>query len=89
MLTKDKIKIYKSYKGDIDLWARTMKAKNKSVMNTSDWAMIEQLIQDIGLVERGLASTEYCKVVNERLQKNCDSNQTINELKKYAKSGDI
>jgi hypothetical protein len=85
MLTKEKIKVYISYNGDIDMWVRTGKANDKTVMNNSDWAMIEQLLQDIHLVEKGLASPESSKSVNESIQHNCDNNDTINELKQYAK----
>ena len=76
MLTKEKIKVYISYNGDIDMWVRTGKANDKTVMNNSDWAMIEQLLQDIHLVEKGLASPEYSKSVNESIQHNCDNNDT-------------
>jgi hypothetical protein len=54
-------------------------------MNDKDWAAIEGFVQDIILVKNNLASETYIKALNERLQENCDAEETIEELKKLAK----
>ena len=47
MITEDKIKIYKRYKGDIDSWARAGSKKEKLIMIDNDWYMIDGFIQDL------------------------------------------
>jgi len=81
MITQDKIKIYKKYSGDIDVWARSGSKKEKLVMNDNDWYIIDGLIQDFSLVEKGLASLTFNNDLNNRLWENCDSEKTIQELK--------
>ncbi len=81
MLTKDKVNIYKSFKGDIDGWARAGTAEQKAEMKDKDWSLIEGFLQDIRLVKNGLASEVYMKSIDERLQETCDNEDTIKELK--------
>ena len=82
MITIDKIKIYKRFNGDIDGWARIGTKEEKSIMNDNDWFLIEGFIQDISLVKKGLASDAFMKSINERLKENCDSEETIELIKK-------
>ncbi len=81
MINEEKIKIYKRYKGDIDGWARTSNKKEQMIMEDSDWYLIEAFIQDIKLVKKGLASSDYSNSVNEKLNSNCDSVETVEKLK--------
>ncbi len=81
MITQDKIKIYKRYSGDIDSWMRSGSKKEKLVMNDDDWYIIDGLIQDFSLVEKGLASLTFNNDLNNRLKENCDSEKTIQALK--------
>jgi len=82
VITIDKIKIYKRFNGDIDGWARIGTKEEKSIMNDNDWFLIEGFIQDISLVKKGLASDAFMKSINERLKENCDSEETIELIKK-------
>ncbi|MBV4360603.1 hypothetical protein [Pinibacter aurantiacus] len=84
MITLNHIEIYKSYSGDGDGFVRFTTARQKAIMDYKHWALVESLIQDIRLVKNGLASEIYMKTVNERLQENCDNEETIRELKKIA-----
>jgi len=81
MITQDKIKVYKRFDGDIDSWARSGSKNEKLVMNDGDWYMIEELIQDLSLVEKGLASVTFNNDLSNRLTENCDSEKTIQALK--------
>jgi len=85
VITVDKIKIYKRFNGDFDGWARIGSKEEKSLMNDEDWFLIEGFIQDINLVKRGVASDTFLNLINERLKKKCDSQETIQEIKKLAK----
>jgi hypothetical protein len=59
MITKEILKIYKKYKGDIDMWARLNRKDESSLINDKDWQMIENCINDIRLISRGLAADTY------------------------------
>lgn len=80
MITQDKIKIYKRYKGDIDSWARSGSKKEKSIMEDNDWYIIDDLIQDLYLVRKGLTSLAFSDDLNNKLVENCESEEIIQIL---------
>ncbi|KAA9034563.1 hypothetical protein FW778_22260 [Ginsengibacter hankyongi] len=86
MINGEKIKIYKNYNGDIDGWAKTSKKNERAIMDDSDWYLVESLIQDIKIVKKGLGSSDYSNDVYERLNKNCDSAETVEKLKALAEN---
>jgi len=81
VITIDKINIYKRFNGDVDGWARVGTTEEKSIMNDDDWFLIDSFIQDIALVKKCLASDSFMKSTNERLKKNCDTDETIRAIK--------
>ena len=84
MITQEKIKIYSSFQGDVDEWARIGSKKEKAIMNDGDWSLIDSLVQDMLLVKKGLASKEFSETLQRRLVENCDNPETINQLRKVA-----
>jgi len=82
MITQEKVKIYNSFQGDVDGWARMGSKKEQSIMKDNDWALIDNLLQDILLVRKGLTSKEFSDNLQKRLVESCDSSETINQLKK-------
>lgn len=86
MLTLKKIKIFRSYKGDVDLWAKVGSRKEKALIEEEDWYLIESLIQDIKLVKKELASTQFSDALEIKISDNCEDVQTINLLKAFAQS---
>lgn len=84
MINRDKIKIYRKYNADIDLWARIGTRKDKSIMVDSDWYIIDSLLQDLSLVKRGLTSLQFNKTLKSKLIESCDGEDTINQLQKLA-----
>ena len=84
MITKEKLKIYQSYKGDIDGWSRFAKGRQKEIFGDSDWSLIEGLIQDIKLVDRGLAANSYADDLITKLSTNCDYEETVVQLRDLA-----
>ncbi|TMI64498.1 MAG: hypothetical protein E6H07_00855 [Bacteroidetes bacterium] len=85
MITKEKIRIFKKYDGDGDAWLRGAWPWNRRKMNGEDWGLIAQLIQDIKLVEKGLASESYANNLENTLKENCKDAETINELRRVSK----
>jgi hypothetical protein len=84
MITKEKLNVYRWFNGDIDAWARSGSSSQKEAMKDEDWFMIERLIQDVVLMQKGLISDDFLKDVNKRLNDNCDNEETIIEIKKMA-----
>ncbi|WP_256005066.1 hypothetical protein [Pedobacter deserti] len=84
MITLKHLKIYKSYDGDVDSFARCATKKELSIINDSEWFFIDNLIQDLVLAEKGLVSEAYRDLVAYRVEQGCDNEQTVLELKKLA-----
>lgn len=83
MLTLEKLKLYEYYKGDIDSFARAGR-RHKAKIEDSDFFLIANLIQDIRMVDKGLASKSYADATLESININCDNDETINYLSKLA-----
>lgn len=88
MITENKIKLYNKYSGDIDGWARNSSKKELSIMSDDDWFLIDGFIQDLTLVKKGLASVEFSISLNNKLKENCDTDETINRIKKILTNND-
>jgi len=80
MITVEKLKIFKKYQGDGDAFIRIGKKNEKRIMDYSDWRNIDELIQDIGLIKKKLASAEYEKSVSNKLRNYCESQSVMEEL---------
>ena len=72
------------YQGDLDSWARTGRIKEKQVMDSGDWYLIESLVQDIRIVIDGKASDQFSNDLNKQLSEKCDGDAAITLLKKIA-----
>ena len=68
MLTLKKIEIYQYYNGDMDAWARSGSKKDKVAMISSEWTVIDSLLQDLALIESGLTSEQYKAGFEKRLR---------------------
>ena len=82
MLTEEKLKIYKRYHGDIDSWARSGTKKEKSIIDDNDWYTIDGLLQDLYLINKGVASEGFASSLSNRLKENCINNEVIEEIRK-------
>ena len=81
MITKEKIEIYKKYKGDIDQWARLGKKKEQKIIDDEDWFLIDEIVQDIQLIKNGQASDEFEIRLNEKLKRVFDEERTLEYLR--------
>lgn len=84
MITLEHLKIFKKYHGDGDMLFRCGASKEKEWMDYESWSMIDDLVQDLIFVEKGVASDSYIKFTNDKLRECCDSEDTIRELKNIA-----
>ena len=83
MITIEKLKVYKNYDGDIDSWARSARKHEKAAIDNREWYLIDRLIQDLKLIDKGLAADSYANEVNIRLSDNCDK-ETIELIRALA-----
>jgi hypothetical protein len=81
-ITISKLKEYQKFQGDDDFWSRGQKKLNSA----EEWYLIRSLMQDIRLAEKELASPEYSERLKGDLTKYCDSEATVQEIKRLALS---
>ena len=84
MITEKKIEIFNRYNGDIDGWVRNNSITEKLIIEDTDWYLIDSVLQDLYLVKKGVASSEFIVNLQNKLIKNCDNEETIAQLKKLA-----
>lgn len=84
MLTKAKLEEYKRYHGYYDGFYLQKVKKGKNINSDEDWYLTQDLIGDIKLVRKGVASEEYVQNLRLKLMKNCDTGETIAFLEKIA-----
>ena len=82
MITLEKLRIYEKYGGDMDHLARMQNEADQKSISNEDWAQIDDLIQDIGLRKRKLASQSYLESLDRRLKAETENQETIEELKR-------
>jgi hypothetical protein len=66
-ITIDKLSIYQKYGGDNDGFARAGKEVEKQKLNNEDWALIDDFVQSLNLINNGLASGDFTKRTLTRL----------------------
>ena len=81
MITIQKLQIYSQFNGDIDGFARLADEQQKMLINSGEWSVIESLLQDIGLVEKGLVSEHYRKEFENKLKTICENEETARVLR--------
>ncbi|UFH55290.1 hypothetical protein [Spirosoma sp. KNUC1025] len=88
-ITSKKLKLYdlylSRYGGDYVRFSHTASKKERLQMEELDNDdLIENLIQDILIVKKGLASNEFADKLQKRLVENCENEQVFEELKSLA-----
>ncbi len=84
MITKAKLQVYNAFAGDIDSWIRLGSELQKSILDDNEWMLIDNFIQDLSLVNKGLVSYRFSENLKSVLDENCEQGETIHELKKLA-----
>ena len=84
VITLEKLKVFESFNGDIDMWSRVT-AKVGSPIKGDEWRLIETLLQDSIVIDRNLGSDERTKQASERLLQNCENDAVIAEIRRVAR----
>lgn len=77
MITKEKIKIFKLYKGEIDSFGHGKK-KDRERLSDVEFLFLVRHMQDLQIVERGLASKEFELKLEESIKENFENEEAIN-----------
>lgn len=75
MLTVEKIRLYKKFRGDVDSLSRSNNNKIKQLISEDDFFVIESLIQDSHLISKNLASKTYANNFVKKIEELCDKNE--------------
>ncbi|WP_342644622.1 hypothetical protein [Mucilaginibacter sp. CSA2-8R] len=84
MITTEKLNIYQRFNGDSHEWGQFGSEADKAAMDDDDWMIIDGLVQDICLVNTGLAADALIKSVDEKLDEYCADEYAIHALKSLA-----
>ena len=72
MITKAKIEIYKKYKGDGDMFVRCMTKGERDIISNGDFGLIDDLLQNMEIVDKGLASQSFKDKLTNDLRETVD-----------------
>lgn len=84
MITIAKLKEYEEYRGYFDGFYIQKVKPGKNATSDNEWYLINTLIQDVRMVQNGLAAKQFTDSLNDRLKENCDSEETVRYLKLLA-----
>jgi len=82
MITIKEIEIFQMFNGDIDHFTRVGSRKDKREITDKDWYLLNSLLQDIEIVEKGLSSDDFKKRLEIQLKENFDNEETLTAFKK-------
>jgi len=84
MITSEKVKIFASWKGDGDMFARSGSRSDKEVINDAEWSLIERMLEDQVVIKRNLGSAERVANAKERFRRHCENEEVIEHIGKLA-----
>jgi hypothetical protein len=85
MIDQEKLEIFKSFKGYFEGFEFQNKNKPKIILD-EDWILLNDLIQDIFLIKKGLTSKSFEVSFLKRFHEKCPDVETqtmIYEIEKY------
>ena len=85
MITSEKVSIFKKYKGYYDGYYVQNEGKTITISD-DEWFLLDNFMQDILMIRKGICSNSYKKQIIEKINANCDNKETYNlifEVEKY------
>ncbi len=86
MITSEQLKVYIKYKANIDRLHLVGTEHERSTLDYESYWLIENLMQDLVLIRRGLVSLDYAKKALDTLNSVCDDESTIKLFHEVAES---
>lgn len=84
MITSSKLRVFKRYKGDGDMFARSASSEERKLVSDREWELIDLLLQDAAVINRGLGSEQRNAEAVKRLQENSENQEVIAEIRQIA-----
>jgi hypothetical protein len=84
MITAEKLRIYESYSGDMDGWARVRDASGLRAMTDQDWFDIGELLQRLSLQKSVPVAESYRAATAQLPAERVADSATANRLKEIA-----
>lgn len=84
MITKNKIEIYMSYDGDVDLFARSRNSQIK--MSDDEWNLIDRLYSRMIIIQSNKASRSFIDETQAQLKSYFENDETIQYFAKIVKN---
>ena len=85
MVSNAQLNIFDRYSGDLDMWCRTGKAREKAVISSEDWHLIDALIADSKVIHNRLGSPERTYRAHQRLRENCENEEVVRRIMELAR----
>ena len=83
-ITIKHVQIFEKYLGDVDGFARCSTEKENGYFQKDEWFLIDNLLQDLELIKKGLASKHYEEEINRNLKETVEPD-AIELLKRKTK----
>lgn len=84
MITIEKLKVFRKFKGDIDNFSRFGTKSQKTLLNDNDWSSIARIVFDLSLLQKGVVSSELRAKIEEELKNECENEETVKFLKQLS-----
>jgi len=84
MITLIKLYEYERFHGFYDGFYIQKVKQGTQESSDEEWFLISNLIQDIHLINNGLASRDFSENLEKKLSENCENENTISFLKELA-----
>lgn len=81
MITYKKLKLYRKYKGNADMFQLSAWWWERKRINGDEWQLINQLLQDLKMTNNGLAVLSYAEGVESTIRENFEDEEAIASLK--------
>ena len=79
MINGDKVNVYASFNGDVDMWQRRG-MPGSDVISGADWGTIDVLLQELAMYKRGVVSEAYATRIRSRLAEIASDPETATRL---------
>ena len=67
------LRVYLKYNGDIDMFARIGRKRERQLCEPNDWDVIDDFFQRLEMIEKGLCSAEFKKKTLAEIKKITDT----------------
>ena len=80
MITKQNLRAYKDFQGDVDAYTRAVTGGEPERMTDAEWSEIGNLLQEVAVMLSGRASLGYKERVRRKLKDSTAEPETEQEL---------